>query len=83
MKQSNDCFIYFSYGHGGVQGLQFKIQLLYENKGDSVMQFKFINPIARALAYNKKRKQIIKNRKGKGSYERAENRKAIKRQEEK
>ena len=37
------------------------------------MQFKFINPIAKALAYNKKRKQILKNRKGKGSYERAEN----------
>tara|TARA_R110002020_G_scaffold139104_2_gene309813 strand:+ start:1291 stop:1434 length:144 start_codon:yes stop_codon:yes gene_type:complete len=47
------------------------------------MQFKFINPIAKALAYNKKRKQIIKNRKGKGSYERADNKKAIKRQEEK
>jgi len=47
------------------------------------MQIKFINPIAKALAYNRKRKQIIKNKKGKGSYERTENRKAIERQKEK
>mgnify|MGYP003627748369 CR=1 FL=1 len=70
------------YGHGVGKRLYYNILLLYKYKG-CVMYFKLINPIAKALAYNKKRKQIIKNKKGKGSYERAENRKTVKRQEEK
>jgi len=46
------------------------------------MYFKLINPIAKALAYARKRKQIIKTKKGKGSYERANSKEAIKRQKE-
>ena len=46
------------------------------------MKIKPLNPIARAIAYVRRRKQIVKQKKGKGSYERA-NSKKITRQEKK
>ena len=69
------------YGHGVGKRLYYNILLLYKYKG-CVMYFKLINPIAKALAYARKRKQIIKTKKGKGSYERANSKEAIKRQKE-
>ena len=44
------------------------------------MKIKRLNPVARALAYVRKRKQVVKQKKGKGSYERTSN-KEITRQE--
>ena len=39
-----------------------------------------VNRVARAMAYNRRRQQIIKPKKGKGSYER-QNEKSVTRQE--
>lgn len=38
---------------------------------------KKVNPIAKAMAYNRKRKQIVKPKKGKGSYGRQEDKKIL------
>ena len=40
-------------------------------RGESMSRFlKRINPIARLLAYTRKRKQVVPQKKGKGSYNR-------------
>ena len=46
------------------------------------MKIKRLNPIARALAYARKRKQIVKPKKGKGSYERTNSNKITRQEKE-
>jgi len=45
------------------------------------MYIRKINPVAKALMTNRRRQQIVKSKKGKGSYERSNSKKDIERQQ--
>ena len=45
------------------------------------MYIKKVNPVAKALMTNRRRQQVVKSKKGKGSYERGSSKKDIERQQ--
>ena len=50
-------------------------------KSDIGQYIKQVNPIAKAMLTNRKSKQVVKPKKGKGSYERKEKHKSLRDQE--